>query len=98
MVTGWERNGFFRRSFAVRQSRSLGRYIEASLEDIVLEKPLLRGVTTEPLSDWRTAGFSNEPVSFFSSRTLERSFTSAEGCRPLVAMRLAQLIAARWRC
>jgi hypothetical protein len=64
MVTGWERNGFFRRSFAVRQSRSLGRYIEASLEDIVLEKPLLRGVTTEPLSDWRTAGFSNEPVSF----------------------------------
>jgi hypothetical protein len=39
--------------------------IEASLEDVVLEKPLLRGVTPEPLSDWRTAGFSNEPVSFF---------------------------------
>jgi len=94
MATGWERTGSWP-WFGNPPKQEIREDISRTLS---LEKPLLRGVTPEPLSDWRTAGFSNEPVSFFSSRTLERSFTSAEGCRPLVAMRLAQLIAARWRC
>ena len=44
--------------------QELSKDIEASLKDVVLGKPLLPGVTPEPLSDRRTAGFSNEPISF----------------------------------
>jgi hypothetical protein len=88
MATGCERTGCSP-WFGNPPKQELSKDIEASLEDIVLKKPLLRGVTPEPLSDWRTAGFSNyNQVSFFFGRTLERSFTrsrrAAEGCRPLV--------------
>jgi hypothetical protein len=95
MATGWERTGSWP-WFGNPPKQEIREDISRTLS---LEKPLLRGVTPEPLSDWRTAGFSNEPVSFFSASPLKgpsrRQRGTGEGCRPLVVMRLAQLIVAR---
>ena len=82
--------------------QELRENIEASLEDMVLEKPLLRGVTPEPLSDGEQQGFPMNQSGFSSAAPLKgpsrAQWGTAEGRRPMVVMRLAQLIAARWRC
>ena len=77
MATGWERTGSTP-WFGNPSKQELREKIAASLDDIVLEKPRLRGVTLEPLSDWRKQGFAMNQSVFSSAAPLKGPSRAAE--------------------